>query len=116
MSVKFAGDLNSTNVSSRLGDPVETSVKLYEKIEEFLNIMALDQRYGKIDYVIVKGKTKVKLDNYIDFVSLKDNLQNFHFDGLKVKIQLHKEDNNIKQTKIEAFNKRSQNIQTDLMI
>ncbi|CAF0973592.1 unnamed protein product [Brachionus calyciflorus] len=89
MSVKFAGELYLTNVSSRLGVPVETSVKLYEKIKEFLNIMGLDQRYGKIDY----------------HHELKDNLQNFHFDGLKVKVQLNREepDNNIKQTNKEAF-------------
>ncbi|CAF1134954.1 unnamed protein product [Brachionus calyciflorus] len=114
MSVKFAGDLYLTNVSGRLGDPVETSVKLYERIKEFLNIMGLEQRYGKIDYVIVKGKTSVKRDNYIAFVSfkdsskhheLKDNLQNFHFDGLKVKVQLNKEepDIDIKQTNKVAF-------------
>lgn len=100
MSIKLSGDLYLTNVSPRLGDPVKTSILLFKSLNEFLTSLGLNKRYGKIAYVIVKGKTAIKCKNFVAFLSLEDtskhfelkeNLTNFHFDGQKIYININKD-------------------------
>lgn len=111
MSIKLAGDLYLTNVSSGLGKPVETSLCLFEKINEFLGALGLKERYGPIDYIIVKGSTKTltKQNHYVAFLSLEDsskhfelkeNLTNFHFNNQKVHVNVNKDETS-PQTKRE---------------
>lgn len=123
MSIKLAGDLYLTNISACVGSPVETSIKLYEKIVDFLRSLGLKERYGSIDYIIVKGSTKNQSkQTYVAFLSLEDsskhyelkeNLANFHFYNEKVHVKINQEEmdpqtkaNNKQRFKLE-LNKRS---------
>lgn len=114
MSVKLSGDLYLTNVSSGLGDPVETSILLYEKINGFLSSVGLKERYGPIAYIIVKGKTSSERTNYVAFLSLEDsskhyelkeNLNNFHFNNEKIIVKVNDDetDQKIKRQNKQKF-------------
>ena len=92
MSIKLSGDIYFRNVSASVADPVQTSMIMYEKINEFLSSVGLKDRYGPIKYLIVK-KTENDSSTYVAFLSLEDsskhyelkeNLANFHFDNKKL--------------------------------
>lgn len=96
--INLTGDIYLKNVSDELNDPVATSIRIYDDITSLIQNTGRTERYGQIEYVIVPDNTESKIDNYIAFVSFKNTaiheevvrfLQNFHFLGKKVSVQIN---------------------------
>lgn len=101
--MELTGDLYIQNVSNRLGDPIKTSIKLYEEVTSYIEHAGRTDRYGEISYVIVTNNTNSNKENYIAFVSFENTivhdevsrfLSDFHFHNTKVDIKVNSNINN----------------------